>query len=89
MCPASLGTSRARALETGAAKLWAVLVGVNQYADDRLPALAYSALDCQGLGEAISAATGGFPQKTLLVHHDFAGVPSDDGQPQIMQRSCS
>lgn len=75
MCPASVGTSRtSRALETGEAKLWALLVGVNQYADERLPPLSYSALDCQGLGEAITAATGAFPQKTVVVHHDFAAV---------------
>ncbi|GAB4379293.1 MAG: caspase family protein [Elainellaceae cyanobacterium] len=73
MCPASVGTSRAsRALETGQAKLWVLLVGVNQYQDDRFPSLSYSALDCQGLGEAIAAATGTFPQKTVFVHHDFA-----------------
>lgn len=72
MCPASVGTSRARALETGEAKLWALLVGVNQYADQRLPALSYSALDCQGLGEAIAAATRTFPQTAVTMHHDFA-----------------
>lgn len=78
MCPASVGTSRARALETGEAKLWALLVGVNQYADDRLPALSYSALDCQGLGEAIAAATRTFPQTDVIMHHDFA-VQADPG----------
>lgn len=72
MCPASVGTSRTRALETGEAKLWALLVGVNQYADQRLPALSYSALDCQGLGEAIAAATRTFPQTAVTMHHDFA-----------------
>ena len=89
MCPASLGTSRALALEAGEAKLWAILVGVNQYADERLPALAYSALDCQGLGEAISAATGGFPQKTLLVHHDFAGAKPEAGQPRSLAKQVA
>lgn len=78
MCPATVGTSRAYALETGEAKLWALLVGVNQYADDRLPALSYSALDCQGLGEAIAAATRTFPQTGVIMHHDFA-VQSDQG----------
>jgi WD40 repeat protein/uncharacterized caspase-like protein len=74
MCPASVGTSRARSLESGEATLWALLVGVNHYADQRLPALSYSALDCQGLAEAIAAATRSFPQKTILVHHDFAAT---------------
>jgi WD40 repeat protein/uncharacterized caspase-like protein len=74
MCPASIGTSRSsRALETGEAKLWVLLIGVNRYQDDRLPALSYSALDCQGLGEAIAAATQAFPEKSIVVHHDFAG----------------
>ncbi len=75
MSPASLTTSRAsRALETGEAKLWVLLVGVNQYQDDRLPTLAYSALDCQGLGDAIAIATQAFPKKTVMLHHDFAGT---------------
>ena len=73
MAPASISTSRAsRTLETGEAKLWVLLVGVNQYQDEQFPNLSYSALDCQGLGEAISAATQAFPQKTVMVHHDFA-----------------
>lgn len=73
MCPAILTTSRARALETGEAKLWVLLVGVNHYQDDRFPDLAYSALDCQGLGEAIAAATQAFPQRSVVAHHDFGG----------------
>lgn len=84
MCPASVKTSR-RSLETGEAKLWALLIGVNQYADDRLPALAYSALDCQGLGETLLVATRAFPQKSVMVHHDYAarlegGVLETSGQ---------
>jgi WD40 repeat protein/uncharacterized caspase-like protein len=73
MCPAILTTSRTRALETGEAKLWVLLVGVNHYEDDRFPDLAYSALDCQGLGEAIAAATQAFPQRSVVTHHDFGG----------------
>jgi WD40 repeat protein/uncharacterized caspase-like protein len=72
MCPAIL-TTRARALETGEAKLWVLLVGVNHYEDDRLPDLAYSALDCQGLAEAIAAATQAFPQRSVVAHHDWGG----------------
>ncbi|MCU0566973.1 MAG: caspase family protein [Oculatellaceae cyanobacterium Prado106] len=73
MCPAILTTSRTHALTTGAAKLWVLLVGVNHYEDDRFPNLAYSAQDCQGLGEAIALATQAFPERMVRIHHDFAG----------------
>jgi uncharacterized caspase-like protein len=59
-------------LKTGEAKLWILLVGVNEYQDKSLPSLRYPALDCQGLGEALSKATEGFPNKEVIVHHDFA-----------------
>lgn len=59
-------------LKTGEAKLWILLVGVNEYQDKSLPSLRYPALDCQGLGEALSKATQGFPNKEVIVHHDFA-----------------
>ncbi|MBW4573723.1 MAG: caspase family protein [Aphanothece sp. CMT-3BRIN-NPC111] len=73
MSPVSRGTSRStRALETGEAKLWLLLVGVNQYQDESLPPLRYSALDCQGLVEALAEATQSFPQKTAIAYHDFA-----------------
>jgi uncharacterized caspase-like protein len=73
MPPISLGTSRfTLALETGQAKLWILLVGVNEYQDRNLPRLRYSALDCQGLGESLSEATQTFPQKEITIHHDFA-----------------
>ncbi len=73
MSPLSVGTSRStHALETGEAKLWSLLVGVNQYWDDNLPCLRYSAFDCQGLGTALTEATQGFPRKELIIHHDFA-----------------
>lgn len=73
MSPLSVGTSRStHALETGEAKLWSLLVGVNQYWDDNLPCLRYSAFDCQGLGSALTEATQGFPRKELIIHHDFA-----------------
>lgn len=72
MPPISVGTSRfTLALETGQAKLWIFLVGVNQYEDHNLPTLRYSALDCQGLGDALSDATQAFPQKEIIIHHDF------------------
>jgi WD40 repeat protein/uncharacterized caspase-like protein len=73
MSPVSRGTSRsAVALETGEAKLWLLLVGVNQYRDRSLPPLSYSALDCQGLAEALAEATQSFPEKVAIAYHDFA-----------------
>jgi len=76
MCPLSVSTSRStHALETGEAKLWSLLVGVNQYQDPRLPSLSYSASDCQGLVEALAEATQGFPSKEPIAHHDFASHP--------------
>jgi len=73
MSPVGVATSRSsQALETGVAKLWILLVGVNHYQDPQFPTLRYSALDCQGLGEALQEATQGFPQKEVRIHHDFA-----------------
>ncbi len=77
MSPLSVGTSRStHALETGEAKLWSLLVGVNSYQDDDLPCLRYSAFDCQGLASALLEATQGFPRKEVIVHHDFAAPPT-------------
>lgn len=76
MSPVSVKTSRStRALELGEAKLWVVLVGVNHYADAQLSNLAYPALDCQGLGDALSTATAAFPQKSIVLHHDHPQAP--------------
>ncbi len=72
MPPVGVGASRfASALEMGEAKLWVLLLGVNQYQDGSLPPLRYAALDCQGLGEALSEATQAFPQKEFMIHHDL------------------
>jgi WD40 repeat protein/uncharacterized caspase-like protein len=60
------------ALETGQAKLWVLLVGVNHYDDAAFPSLQYSAIDCQGLAEALREATQAFPQRTIKIHHDYA-----------------
>lgn len=69
----SVGISRStQALEMGQARLWALLVGVNQYQDETLTDLRYSATDCQGLGEALSAAARGFPNKVIQIYHDLA-----------------
>jgi WD40 repeat protein/uncharacterized caspase-like protein len=76
MSPVSIRTSQsAQGLKTGQAKLWILLVGANHYQDESLPSLQYSALDCQGLGEALAEATLAFPQKQLVIHHDLAELP--------------
>jgi WD40 repeat protein/uncharacterized caspase-like protein len=73
MCPVSLKTSDStQILATGKAKMWILLVGVNQYQDEQFPPLEYSAVDCQDLGVALDAATQEFPCKQLVAHHDFA-----------------
>ncbi|NJR61310.1 MAG: hypothetical protein HC769_22240 [Cyanobacteria bacterium CRU_2_1] len=74
--PLSLKTSDStRILATGKAKMWMLLVGVNQYQDEQFPSLEYSAADCQGLAEALTDATRQFPKTELIVHHDFAAHP--------------
>ncbi len=71
--PISLGTSHpAQALQSGAAKLWVLLVGVNHYQEADLPSLQYPAPDCQGLAQALNQATQAFPSKELCIYHDFA-----------------
>lgn len=57
-------------LETGEAKIWILLVGVNNYDDESLPNLKYCAQDCRDLGQALIAATQRFPNKEIIVHHD-------------------
>ncbi|MCY7368369.1 MAG: caspase family protein [Chamaesiphon sp.] len=72
MPPVGVGASRfASALETGTAKLWVLLIGVNQYQDPTFPALKYAAIDCQGIGIALAAATDPFPHKEFLIHNDL------------------
>lgn len=76
MSPLGVGFSGStKILKTGEAKLWILLVGVNEYQDRGLPSLRYPALDCQGLEEALFKATQGFPNKEVIVHHDFAAQP--------------
>ena len=63
------------------AKLWILLVGVNQYQDQQsLSSLQYPALDCQGLGDALKEATASFANKEVIIHHDFANQP-----PQLVE----
>ncbi|MEA5506052.1 caspase family protein [Halotia wernerae UHCC 0503] len=73
MSPLGVATSHStHILEVGETKLWLLLVGVNQYQDQRLPSLRYSAVDCQGLAAALADATQGFPHKEERIYHDFA-----------------
>ncbi|PSB02650.1 nSTAND1 domain-containing NTPase [Merismopedia glauca] len=73
MSPLSIRTSRSILdLETGAATIWVLPIGVNQYHDPELPALRYSAFDCQGFASALATATETFPKKHMRIHHDFA-----------------
>ncbi|UKO96586.1 nSTAND1 domain-containing NTPase [Nostoc sp. UHCC 0870] len=72
MSPLGIATSHiTHTLETGEAKLWLLLVGVNQYQDEKLSSLRYSAVDCQGLAAALVDATQAFSHKQEWVHHDF------------------
>jgi uncharacterized caspase-like protein len=74
MSPIGVGTSRSsQSKQTNIPKLWLLLVGVNQYRDEQIPSLSYSAVDCQGLAEAlIDASVGQFSQKEVKIYHDFA-----------------
>ena len=76
MAPLGVGSSDLTSiLKTGEAKLWVLLVGVNEYQDTSLPSLRFPAVDCQGLGEALQKATQGFPNKEVIVHNDFTTQP--------------
>ncbi|MGK7893531.1 MAG: caspase family protein [Xenococcus sp. (in: cyanobacteria)] len=70
MCPRAVQNTQTINQVTQLGKLWILLVGINQYDDRELPSLRYSALDCQGLGEALSEATEN--TRELILHHDFA-----------------
>ncbi|MEO1429825.1 MAG: caspase family protein [Cyanobacteria bacterium J06633_8] len=73
MAPLGIGSSDSSyTLKSGESKLWLLLVGVNEYEDTGLPSLRYPALDCQGLEESLIKATEGFPNKEIVVYHDFA-----------------
>ncbi|WP_071191078.1 caspase family protein [Trichormus sp. NMC-1] len=73
MCPRGVATSQSNQVQkTITAKLWLLLVGVNQYQDQQLPSLRYSAVDCQGLAEALTSATQQqFSQTEVVILHDF------------------
>lgn len=76
MSPFGIATSRSIEVnKTHVARLWVVLIGVNKYRDKSLSSLRYSAIDCQGLGEALRDAGGYFSQTHFKIHHDFAAKP--------------
>lgn len=73
MCPISVSTSNLYLKNSQSdAKIWILLVGVNEYQDPNIPGLNYSAIDCQKLGETLKEATQVFPEKEIIIHHDFA-----------------
>ena len=72
MPPVGVDASRfTSALETGVAKFWVLLIGVDRYDDLTLPSLRYAAIDCQGIGTALAAATGTFPERAFSLYHDL------------------
>ncbi|WP_218080240.1 nSTAND1 domain-containing NTPase [Anthocerotibacter panamensis] len=72
MSPVSVATSRStHGLESGEARLWCLLIGVNQYQTPELPSLKFCAADCEGLSDALQEATRSFPERTVFIHHDF------------------
>jgi uncharacterized caspase-like protein len=76
MSPIGLGTSRSTFIqERGIAKIWLLLVGINQYQDQGLACLRYSAVDCQELAAALADATQIFQQKEVTAYHDFTAEP--------------
>ena len=76
MCPRVRSRSQANQSSTPP-KLWILLVGVDRYRDRNLPSLQYSALDCQGLGAALTEATASFARKEVIIHHDFVSERPD------------
>ena len=87
MCPRVKSRSKTTD-ELKPAKLWILLVGVNQYQDrHNLPSLQYSAVDCQGLGEALKSATASLMAKEVIIHHDFVSqLPLITDVQQSIQR---
>jgi hypothetical protein len=55
-------------LKSGRAKLWMLLVGVNQYHDKKLAPLSFAVSDCEGLAEALKEATQSFPNQEVIIH---------------------
>ena len=73
MSPVSIGTSRKKtAKKNQKTTLWLLTIGVNQYLDERLPNLRYSAVDCHDLSSVLRIATTQFPQQNIQIYNDFA-----------------
>ncbi|PAX53470.1 caspase family protein [Brunnivagina elsteri] len=91
MAPIGIRSSHStKILTSGEAKLWILLVGVNEYQDIRLPSLRYPSVDCQGLGEALTKATQGFPNKEVIIYHDFATqLPTIESIRQSLEKIVS
>jgi Caspase domain len=60
------------ALKRGQAKLWLVLVGINDYEDPNLSSLNFAVADCQGLATALDRVTTAFPKREILA---WVGTP--------------
>ncbi|ABA23710.1 Peptidase C14, caspase catalytic subunit p20 [Trichormus variabilis ATCC 29413] len=72
MSPLGIGSSDSTYIfTTGEAKLWILLVGINEYQDVSLPNLRYPAGDCEALGDALAKVTQRFLRKEVIIHHDF------------------
>jgi WD40 repeat protein/uncharacterized caspase-like protein len=63
-------TSTIKQLETGQAKLWMVLVGVDHYQDSQIPNLRYCANDCKELAETLKIATQQFQETEIIALYD-------------------
>ncbi|MBV6625333.1 MAG: caspase family protein [Rivularia sp. (in: Bacteria)] len=72
MSPIGIATSRLNSKKKeSAAKLWLLLIGVNQYQDEQISNLRYSAVDCQGLSSALQDTTDKFFYKEANIYHDY------------------
>ncbi|KST65217.1 nSTAND1 domain-containing NTPase [Mastigocoleus testarum] len=56
--------------EQSTAKLWVVLVGVNQYEDSQITKLSYCANDCKELAKALKIATQQFQETEIIALYD-------------------
>ncbi|MGV0027823.1 caspase family protein [Phormidesmis priestleyi] len=63
-------------LKCGRAKLWMLLIGVNDYDDARLGALKFATADCQGFAEALDQSTVEFPEREIFSHFGVASQKS-------------
>jgi uncharacterized caspase-like protein len=59
-------------LKCGRAKLWMLLIGVNDYDDSRLGSLKFAVSDCRGFAEALNQSTVEFPERQIFSHVGLA-----------------